>query len=109
MSNTFVGVVHQNKFLAGGANEVNAIVSIKSSVAGGVVAPKAGGNLVVGFIADGSGSMSGEKWRNAKQALMDSVGKLPDSCEFFVIIGRSSPDVIVPATRAIPDAKGHAL
>jgi von Willebrand factor type A domain/von Willebrand factor type A C-terminal domain len=107
MSSTFTGVVHQNKFLARDATEVNAIVSIKSAVAASAAQP--GGKLVVGFVGDGSGSMSGEKWRAAKQALIDSVGKLPDSCEFFVIIGRSAPDIIVPAQRATADNKAAAL
>ena len=86
MANTFSGVVHQNKFLASGAVDVNAIVSIKSLVTPDGGAARAAAKLVVGFVGDGSGSMSGEKWRNAKQALIDSVGKLPESCEFFVII-----------------------
>jgi hypothetical protein len=107
MSNTFVGVVHQNKFLPAGATEVNAIVSIKSIVAPS--AARAGGSLVVGFVGDGSGSMSGEKWRAARQALIDSVGKLPDGCEFFVIIGRTDPEVIIPAERATADHKAAAL
>jgi hypothetical protein len=108
MANTFSGVVHQNKFLASGAVDVNAIVSIKSLVTpdGG---QQSGGKLVVGFVGDGSGSMSGEKWRNAKQALIDSVGKLPESCEFFVIIGRSTPDIIIPAQRATKENKAKAL
>lgn len=107
MSSTFTGVVHQNKFLSQGATEVNAIVSIKSTVAAS--AAKSSGGLVVGFVGDGSGSMSGEKWRAAKQALIDSVGKLPDGCEYFVIIGRSEPDVVVPAQRATADSKVAAL
>ena len=68
-----------------------------------------GGKLVIGFVGDGSGSMSGEKWRNAGQALIDSVGKLPESCEYFVIIGRSTPDVIIPAQRATQENKARAL
>ena len=107
MANTFSGVVHQNKFLASGAVDVNAIVSIKSLVTpdGG---QQSGGKLVVGFVGDGSGSMSGEKWRNARQALIDSVGKLPESCEFFVIIGRSTPDIIIPAQRATTGEQGQS-
>jgi hypothetical protein len=108
MTSSFVGVVHQNKFLAAGTTEVNAIVSIKSAVASAPAA-KTGGNLVVGFLADGSGSMAGDKWRNTKQALIDSVGKLPDTCEFFVIVGRGEPEVLVPACAATADHKANAL
>jgi hypothetical protein len=100
MTNSFAGVVHQNKYLAAGTDEVNAIVSIRSSVAPGAART---GSLVVGFVGDGSGSMAGDKWRAAKQALIDSVGKLSDDCEFFVIIGRTEPDVVVPACRATAD------
>src|SRR5262249_6261806 len=108
MSNTFSGVVNQNKFLASGAGDVNAIVSIKSLVTPGT-GQQSGGKLVVGFVGDGSGSMSGEKWRSAKQALIESVGKLPEESEFFVIIGRSTADVIVPAARASQENKARAL
>jgi hypothetical protein len=108
MSNTFSGVVHQNKFLASGAIDVNAIVSIKSIVAPSTGQPS-GGKLVIGFVGDGSGSMSGEKWRNARQALAESVGKLPDNSEFFVIIGRSEADVIIPAQQAGRENKDRAL
>jgi hypothetical protein len=100
MTSSFAGVVHQNKYLAAGSDEVNAIVSVRSSVASG--AARTGG-LVVGFVGDGSGSMAGDKWRAARQALIDSVGKLPDDSEFFVIIGRTTPDVVVPACPATPD------
>src|SRR5499427_8497210 len=105
MSNSFTGVVHQNKFLSAGTTSVNAIVSLKSHV----TAQPRSGKLVVGFVGDASGSMSGEKWRNAKQALIDSVGKLPESCEYFVIIGRSTPDLIIPAQRATQESKAQAL
>src|SRR5215468_9714988 len=98
MSNTFSGVVHQNKYIAAGSGDVNAIVSIKSVTSPGGV-QRTGGNLVIGFVVDGSGSMAGEKLRSAKQALVDLVGKLPDSTEFFVIIGRSSADVVVSAQK----------
>lgn len=108
MPNTFSGIVHQNKFLVSGARDVNAIVSIKSlvSVEGG---GQNNGKLVIGFVGDGSGSMSGIKWRSARQALIDSVGKLPDDCEFFVIIGRSIADVVVPALPATLQNKSSAL
>src|SRR5215470_744636 len=100
MTSSFAGVVHQNKYLAAGTDEVNAIVSIRSSVASGAVRT---GGLVVGFVGDGSGSMAGDKWRAARQALIDSVGKLPDDSEFFVIVGRTTPDVVVPACPATRD------
>jgi len=108
MANTFSGIVHQNTFLAAGATDVNAIVSIRSLVTPGG-GQQHGGKLVLGFVGDGSGSMSGEKWRNARQALIDSVGKLPESCEYFVIIGRSTPDLIIPAQRATQESKAKAL
>lgn len=55
MSNSFTGVVHQNKFVGVGSTSVNAIVSIKSHV----TAQPRTGKLVVGFVGDASGSMSG--------------------------------------------------
>ena len=105
---SFTGVVHQNKFLGIGGTDVNAIVSIRSVVPP-VASPVRGGRLVVGLCADGSGSMSGDKWKNAKQALLDSVEKLPPSCEFFVIIGRTAADVVVPLQYATPENKTRAL
>jgi hypothetical protein len=105
VSNAFAGTVHQNKYLAAGADEVNAVVSIQAQVQ----APQGGGGLVVGFLVDGSGSMSGDKWRAAKQALIESMQALPDTCETFVAIGRTSPEVIVPAMRATQQMKAAAL
>jgi len=105
MSNSFTGVVHQNKFVSAGTTSVNAIVSLKSHV----TAQPRTGKLVVGFVGDASGSMSGEKWRNAKQALIDSVGKLPEDSEFFVILGRTTPEILTPAQRATNVNKGNAL
>ncbi len=106
MSSSFVGVVHQNKYLTAGSNEVNAIVSIKSTVAQATA--KSGGNLAIGLVADGSGSMSGDKWRAAKQALLESVAKMPETAEMFVIIGRSNPDLVVPACKATQQNKQNA-
>jgi len=108
MASTFSGVVHQNKFLPLGATEVNAIVSIKSLVTAGQGQDRSG-QLVIGFVGDGSGSMAGEKWRNARQALIDSVAKLPQGCAFFVIIGRSTPDIVVPLQNATAANKAKAL
>lgn len=106
-TSSFVGTVHQNKYLAAGSGEVNAIVSIGSALAAGAV--RSGGELAVGFLADASGSMQGDKWRNARQALIASVGKLPEICEFFVILGRSEPELLVPACPATTRNKELAL
>ncbi len=115
MPHTFSGVVHQNKFLAAGAVDVDAIVSIQSTLGavplGAPAAANAGrgGKLVVGFVGDGSGSMSGEKWHAAKAALAKAVWNLPEGSEFFVIIGRSTPEVLMPAMPATKENKEHAL
>jgi von Willebrand factor type A domain/von Willebrand factor type A C-terminal domain len=111
MTNTFTGTVHQNKYLAAGAVDVDAIVSIGSTLApaapGGPA--RAAGGLVVGFVGDGSGSMSGEKWRHTRQALIDAVRALPDTCELFVIIGRTAPEVLVPLQAASTASKARAI
>jgi hypothetical protein len=112
MSNTFSGIVHQNRYLAAGTGDVNAIISVKSvSAPAGQNAgvQHTGSKLVIGFVVDGSGSMAGDKWHKAKQALVGSIGKLPNGTEFFVIIGRGSAEVAVHAQKASDDNKAKAL
>jgi len=109
MSTTsFEGAVHQNKFLSDGANEVSAIVEIKSVLGGAVTAP-AGKGRVIGFVVDRSGSMDGEKWIAARQALAAAISTLPEDAEFFVILGNNDAHVLVPLQKATKANKDSAV
>ncbi len=107
---SFEGSISHNKYLTAGANSVVAVVSIKSNspgAAGAVVAQK----RTLGFVIDASGSMDGEKWRFAKQAVLKAVENLPEdgNTYFFVVRGGDSADFVVPVTIANAVNKRAAL
>jgi len=57
------------------------------------------------FVLDRSGSMSGEKIRLAKQAVEASIARLHDDDRFAVVVYDEQIDVVVPGTRATPEAR----
>jgi Ca-activated chloride channel family protein len=61
------------------------------------------------FVLDRSGSMGGEKIRLAKQAIEEAVARLHDDDRFAIVTYDDHIDVVVPGTRATPDARRGAL
>lgn len=111
MSNSsFEGSISHNKDLAAGANSVVAVVSIKSN-SPGAGAAAVGQKRTLGFVIDGSGSMSGAKWRFAKEAAMSAVKLLPEdgNTYFFIIKGGDSAFPVVEAMPATAANKTAAL
>jgi Ca-activated chloride channel family protein len=61
------------------------------------------------FVLDRSGSMGGEKIRLAKQAIEEAIARLHDDDRFAIVVYDDKIDVVVPGTRATPDARRTAL
>jgi len=63
----------------------------------------------LGFVLDRSGSMATEKLSLAKQAVEESLGRLGAEDRFSVVVYDDQVDVVIPTTRATPEAKRDAL
>ncbi len=61
------------------------------------------------FVLDRSGSMSGPKIALARQAIEASIDRLHDDDRFAIVVYDDQVDVVVPGTRATPDARRTAL
>jgi Ca-activated chloride channel family protein len=61
------------------------------------------------FVLDRTGSMSGDKIRLAKQAIVEAIGRLHDDDRFAIVVYDDRVDVVVPGTLATPDARRTAL
>ena len=61
------------------------------------------------FVLDRSGSMAGEKIALAKQAVVQSVGRLHSDDRFSVVVYDDHIDVVIPSTRATKEAKQDAI
>jgi Ca-activated chloride channel homolog len=61
------------------------------------------------FVLDRSGSMAGEKIALAKQAVIQSVGRLNAADRFAVVVYDDVIDVVIPSTRATREAKQDAI
>lgn len=108
---SFKADVYQNQFLAEGASEVHAIMTVTSEGAGaGIPATAASNrNKMFGILCDVSGSMSGEKMYAAKEALGKLVQLIPEDVYFFLVAGSAVGQVIFPAQLATADAKARAM
>lgn len=108
---SFEGSISHNRFLTSGATSVVAVVSIKSNSPGAGGAAVAAQKRTLGFVIDGSGSMSGAKWRFAKEAVMNAVRMIPEdgSTYFFVVRGGEQGEQTVKAQLATAANKAAAL
>jgi hypothetical protein len=87
----------QNEYLAEGAGEVNAVVTITASGgATGGAAPAAGPGSVEVIVIDTSGSMGGAKIRAAREATATAVAAIKDGVRFAVISGDHTAHVVYP-------------
>lgn len=87
----------QNEFLAEGAQEVNAVVTVTASGSGasGDAAGGGAGSVEV-IVIDTSGSMGGAKIRAAREATSAAVAAIDDGVRFAVVSGDNSARVIYP-------------
>ncbi|MBF8188970.1 VWA domain-containing protein [Nonomuraea sp. K274] len=86
--------IDQNKYLPLDGREVHAILSVAAT--GGVTTQAAATQAAEVIIVDTSGSMSGGKIREARQAAVTAVRTLRDGVYFAVISGTSSAKVVYP-------------
>jgi len=107
---TYRAEVFQNQFMADGASEVHAIMTVAVDGAGasGPAAP-ASGTKMFGILCDVSGSMSGEKIHAAKEALSKLVQMLPEDIHFFLVAGSAVGQLIFPAQLATAESKSRAM
>ncbi len=102
----FVLEAFQNPYLAAGADRVDAILSVTADAAGALAASPA--DLVLGFIVDTSGSMEGARIRAVRSAAEAALRLLDERATFFVVAFANFGRVVVPPTRATPEAKRAA-
>jgi hypothetical protein len=97
--------VSQNQYLPQGAELLHAVVSITSTQRTGG-AP--GRKLVEAFLVDCSGSMDGDKIRNARSAIETAIDLLREDASFCVIAGADSGQLVFPLSQATPTSKAAA-
>ena len=93
----------QNRHLAPRTTRVDAIVSVTADAN-----LKATGDLVVGFILDKSGSMTGARIESVAGAVARAIALLDERAMFFVVAFDGSAYVVSREERATPEAKRHA-
>ncbi|MEU1389693.1 MULTISPECIES: VWA domain-containing protein [unclassified Nonomuraea] len=108
---TFTLNIDQNKYLSTDAREVHAVLTVASS--GGGFAQAAPTEAAEVIIVDTSGSMSGGKIREARQAAAAAVHALRDGVHFAVIAGTEKARVVYPGgnanlVRATPATRAEA-
>lgn len=98
---TFTLHIDQNKYLSLDGREVHAILSISSTGAITTTSAPATAEAAEVIIVDTSGSMSGSKIREARQAAATAVAELRDGVHFAVIAGTDVAKVIYPRGRSL--------
>ena len=93
----------QNRHLAPRTTRVDAIVSVTADAN-----LKATGDLVVGFILDKSGSMTGARIESVAGAVARAIALLDERAMFFVVAFDGSAYVVAREERTTPEAKRHA-
>lgn len=95
---TFSAETYQNEYLAAGASEVNAVVTVTATGDDG--APAAGDAAEI-VIVDTSGSMKGTKLRAAQAATAAAIECVRDGVLFGVISGREDARAVYPRDGAL--------
>ncbi|MFI7634148.1 VWA domain-containing protein [Nonomuraea sp. NPDC049400] len=95
---TFTLTIDQNKYLPTDGREVHAILTVGST--GGVTTQSVTAQAAEVIIIDTSGSMSGGKIREARQAAVTAVRTLRDGVHFAVIAGTERAKVVYPGGNA---------
>ncbi|NBE99181.1 VWA domain-containing protein [Nonomuraea sp. KC401] len=91
----FTLTIDQNKYLSLDGREVHAILTVSST--GGVTTQAVPAEAAEVIIVDTSGSMSGAKIREARQAAATAVQTLRDGVHFAVVSGTGSAKVVYPS------------
>ena len=83
-----------------GKTRVDAIVTDTAEAGAQATGPRA---LVMGFIVDKSGSMSGDRMAAVKGAVAKAIAMLPEDAWFFVVAFDSSAQVVLDGMQATND------
>ncbi|MER5998742.1 VWA domain-containing protein [Nonomuraea angiospora] len=95
---TFTLTIDQNKYLSTDGRDVHAILTVSST--GGVTTQSVAAEAAEVIIIDMSGSMSGSKIREARQAATTAVHTLRDGVYFAVVAGTERAKVVYPGGNA---------
>jgi hypothetical protein len=90
--------VDQNKYLAVGSSEVNAIVTVEATGGGAAVQRTEAAEVI---IVDTSGSMSIGRISEAKKAAQAAVDTLRDGVHFAIVKGTSQATMVYPHQRQL--------
>ncbi len=93
---SFQVAAFQNRFLTDGQSRVDAILTVTADAAATTV----GGELMVGFIIDKSGSMAAERMDSAKRAVVQGIEMLDEKAWFFVVAFDSMAQVVIEEMQA---------
>jgi hypothetical protein len=107
----FTVSVDQNPYLAAGATQVDAVVTVTADAGIAVAAPATDPLEII--IVDCSGSMDGDKIQSARRATVAAIEQLRDGVAFAVIAGNHVASQMYPATAgslavASPDSRAEA-
>jgi hypothetical protein len=93
----FTVEVYQNEYLAAGATEVNAIITV-TATGGAPTGPTVSGTAAEVIIVDCSGSMHVPRTKliSAKQATAAAIDTLRDGVEFAVVAGTDESRLVYP-------------
>jgi len=105
----FKAEVFQNEYLAEGAKEVHAIMTVSADDAVMASAGVGSSGRLFGIICDTSGSMEGGKIRAAKAAMARLITMIPEDASFFVVTGSQEATVRFPASPATPANRAQAI
>ena len=98
--------VAQNQYLAPGARQVHAVVSVTATRQGGPAGRSR--PLVEALLIDCSQSMTGDRIEHAKAALERTIDLLRDDAWLCIIAGNEAAHVIFPLSQATPSNKRAA-
>ena len=101
---------YQNRFLSPGQRRVDAILGVTAlaSVGEARAPARERSELVIGFIVDKSGSMSGARLEAVKQAVLHALEVLDERASFFVVAFDGAAQVVVAPARATEAARVEA-
>jgi hypothetical protein len=95
----------QNRYLSPGQTRIDAILTVTAAEG---ASTGGSSSLVVGFIIDKSGSMSGERMDSVKRAVAQAIAMLDERAYFFVVAFDAIAQVIVPGSQATAANKENA-
>jgi hypothetical protein len=98
--------IFQNEYLAAGAREVNAIVTVTAAGSESHEQPTARAAEII--VVDCSGSMNGAKIDQAREATAVAIDAIRDGVAFAIVKGTGRAAVVYPSGRSMAIAHGQS-